>query len=157
LTQLCESIKFADHETLADTNDDDNEQNEHTGSTSIDNNKPTSASAHRQLPSPATPDGRYFVVRKRLWRLSNPALSASRRELLTRQLMAARRAVRTARNDVAELRRVRARVDAAKRALGERGPVWWAQTSDSDRDWNRCLVTNSPYKCWWESKVKDAI
>lgn len=66
---------------------------------------------------PVTPDGRYFVVRGRLWRMSNPALSEESREQLVRDLMAARRAVRAKEPDA------RARVDAAKRALGERGPV----------------------------------
>ena len=42
---------------------------------------------------PVTPDGRYFVVRGRLWRLSNPALSPAEREALTADLMTARRAV----------------------------------------------------------------
>ena len=73
---------------------------------------------------PRTPDGRYFVVRGRLWRLSNPALPADQREALVRTLMAARRAVRDARDDPAALRQARAQVDAAKRALGERGPPW---------------------------------
>ena len=40
---------------------------------------------------PTTPDGRYFVVRGRLWRCSNPALPPARRAELTRALMAARR------------------------------------------------------------------
>ena len=39
--------------------------------------------------------------------------------------MAARRAIRSARGDAVALARARAQVDAAKRALGERGPVWW--------------------------------
>ena len=39
-----------------------------------------------------TPDGRYFVVRGRLWRRANPSLPADRRELLVRELMNARRA-----------------------------------------------------------------
>lgn len=37
-------------------------------------------------------------------------------------------------------------VDEAKRALGERGPVWW---SDGVPDLNRHLVKNSPYWEWW--------
>jgi hypothetical protein len=61
-------------------------------------------------PYPVTPDGRYFVVRGRLWRMSNPDLPADLRAELVRELMDARR------------KRDRARVDAAKRALGERGP-----------------------------------
>ena len=88
---------------------------------------------------PVTPDGRYFVVRGRLWRMSNPALSEEDRERLVRDLMAARRAVRAKEPDA------RARVDAAKRALGERGPVWW---DDGARDWNRHLAKNTPYADW---------
>src|SRR5689334_920373 len=44
-----------------------------------------------QPPYPVTPDGRYFVVRGRLWRTSNPALAPDRREDLVRELMNARR------------------------------------------------------------------
>ena len=51
----------------------------------------------RSSDHPVTPDGRYFVVRGRLWRRSNPALGAEDRERLVRDLMAARRAVATAR------------------------------------------------------------
>ena len=40
-----------------------------------------------------TPDGRYFVVRGRLWRRANPNLSVEKRDLLVRELMNARRAV----------------------------------------------------------------
>jgi hypothetical protein len=83
---------------------------------------------------PVTPDGRYFVVRGRLWRLSNPALDDDRRQALVRELMEARRL------------RDRARVDAAKRALGERGPVWW---NDGAPDWNRHLARNTPYARWF--------
>lgn len=88
---------------------------------------------------PVTPDGRYFVVRGRLWRMSNPALSEGSRERLVRDLTAARRAVRAKEPDA------RARVDAAKRALGERGPVWW---DDGAKDWNRHLAKNTPYADW---------
>ena len=48
---------------------------------------------------PATPDGRYFVVRGRLWRLSNPALDEDVRATLVSDLMQARRAVRDARKN----------------------------------------------------------
>ena len=71
---------------------------------------------------PHTPDGRYFVVRGRLWRLADPALDAETRTALVGELMAARRAVRAARQDAPALTAARARVDVAKRALGERGP-----------------------------------
>lgn len=85
-----------------------------------------------------TPDGRYLVVRGRLWRATNPAL---------RQLMAARREVGRARRagDRQALARAGEAVDAAKRALGERGPVWWA---DGAPDYNRHLARNTPYAAW---------
>jgi hypothetical protein len=87
---------------------------------------------------PVTPDGRYFVVRGRLWRLSNPALPPERRQELVVELMNARR------------KRDRARVDAAKRALGERGTVWW---DDGAPDWNRHLAKNTPYAEWWAAQI----
>jgi hypothetical protein len=87
---------------------------------------------------PATPDGRYFVVRGRLWRLSDPGLPPDQRQELVNELMDARR------------KRDRARVDAAKRALGERGPVWW---DDGAPDWNRHLAKNTPYADWWAAQT----
>ena len=94
---------------------------------------------------PRTPDGRYFVVRGRLWRLSNPALTAEARDALVRALMSARRAVRNARGDGDEQACARAKVDAAKRALGERGPPWW---TDGAPDYNRRMARNTPYAEW---------
>jgi hypothetical protein len=44
-----------------------------------------------------TPDGRYIVVRGRLLRKANPALSDDERKRLVAELMAARRAVAAAR------------------------------------------------------------
>ena len=41
---------------------------------------------------PTTPDGRYFVVRGRLWRCSNPGLPAELRATLVADLMGARSA-----------------------------------------------------------------
>ncbi|MBP0494287.1 hypothetical protein [Roseomonas indoligenes] len=97
---------------------------------------------------PVTPDGRYFVVRGRLWRLSNPALPEDRRAALIKQLMAARRAVGTAlrAGDDDALRSARAAVDEAKVALGERGPVWW---TDGAPDLNRRMAANTPYAEWF--------
>ncbi|MDP5280080.1 hypothetical protein Q9Q95_14205 [Sphingomonas sp. DG1-23] len=97
---------------------------------------------------PITPDGRYFVVRGRLWRMTNPALAPRDRETLTKTLMAARRAVCTAlRNeDPASEAEARADVDRAKRALGERGPVWW---DDGAPDLNRRLARNTVYAAWF--------
>lgn len=96
-----------------------------------------------------TPDGRYIVVRGRLWRTSNRTLPASEREDLVKQLMDARRAVKTAAADPAALKAARRAVDAAKRGLGERGPVWW---KDGAPDFNRHLVKNSPYAQWYAER-----
>ena len=100
---------------------------------------------------PVTPDGRYFVVRGRLWRTSNPALPPERISALTRELMRARRAVGVAlrADDADALHAARAAVDAAKTALGERGPVWW---TDGAPDLNRHKVKDSPYAEWYQSK-----
>jgi hypothetical protein len=97
---------------------------------------------------PSTPDGRYFVVKGRLWRTSNPALPPDERQRLVDQLMAARRQVGVARRagDLDAERSARAAVDAAKRGLGERGPVWW---SDGAPDYNRRLAANTPYAGWY--------
>ncbi|WP_375403943.1 hypothetical protein [uncultured Sphingomonas sp.] len=97
---------------------------------------------------PVTPDGRYFVVRGRLWRCSNPALPPERRAELVRYLMDARRRVGAAlkTGDAEVERAARADVDRAKVALGERGPVWW---EDGAPDWNRRMAKNTSYKEWW--------
>lgn len=97
---------------------------------------------------PGTLDGRYFVVKGRLWRLSNPALAPDVRQHLVDQLMRARREVGLAvkAGDKDAERRARAAVDAAKHALGERGPVWW---HDGAPDYNRRLVANTPYAAWY--------
>lgn len=104
----------------------------------------------RTDPYPVTPDGRYFVVRGRLWRRANPALPAVEREQLVRELMSARRAVAAARrrSDAAALRRARDRVQAAKEGLGERGPVWW---SDGAPDLDRHTARTTPYREWYEA------
>ena len=94
---------------------------------------------------PVTPDGRYFVVRGRLWRLADPALSDERRQSLVSQLMAARRALR-GKPSPGQRARARREVDEAKRALGERGPVWW---TDGAPDYNRKLAKNTPYAQWY--------
>lgn len=97
------------------------------------------------MTSPAvTPDGRYLIVRGRLWRRSDPALDPARREALVRDLMDARRDVGRARRtgDAELLRDAGARVHAAKVALGERGPVWWR---DGAPDYTQHLVKNTPY------------
>ena len=62
--------------------------------------------------------------------------------------MDARRGVRDAlgSGDAEALSCARAAVDAAKRALGERGPVWW---TDGAPDHNRRMIANTPYADWW--------
>ncbi|KTT21256.1 hypothetical protein NS331_12365 [Pseudacidovorax intermedius] len=105
-------------------------------------------SAHAEAATaghPTTPDGRYFVVRGRLWRKANPQLPPAQREALVRQLMEARRALRGRRSDE-ERRAAREQVDQAKRALGERGLVWW---TDGAPDFNRRMARNTPYRDWF--------
>jgi hypothetical protein len=97
---------------------------------------------------PDTPDGRYFIVRGRLWRTSNPALAPDVRQQLVNELMQARRQVGLAKKagDPEAERAARDAVDAAKRGLGERGPVWW---TDGAPDLNRKMVANTPYAAWY--------
>ena len=84
-------------------------------------------------------------MRGRLWRASNPALSEAERQRHIDALMAARRAVRDAKDDPAAMKQARAAVQAAKVALGERGQVWW---TDGAPDFNRKLARNTPYAEW---------
>ncbi|QJE02249.1 hypothetical protein HH212_21335 [Massilia forsythiae] len=97
---------------------------------------------------PGTPDGRYFVVRGRLWRSSDPALAPDARQALVERLMGARRRVALARKagDADAERAAHADVDEAKRGLGERGPVWW---TDGAPDYNRHMAANTPYADWY--------
>ena len=102
-----------------------------------------------------TPDGRYIVVRGRLWRRANPDLDAEQRRALTAELMSARRAVGAALRgpDDAALAAARARINEAKIALGERGPVWW---SDGTPDQNRRMARNTDYADWYEALGRSA-
>lgn len=103
---------------------------------------------------PVTPDGRYLVVRGRLWRRSDPALPPAERERQVKALMTARRAVAAARrrgDPVAEAD-ARAAVDRAKIALGERGPVWW---EDGAPDLTRHLARTGPYAAWFAALAHD--
>ena len=103
-----------------------------------------------QMRYPVTPDGRYFVVRGRLWRCTNPGLNQDERERLTRELMQARAAVGRAKRagDEEGVRMARTAVNRAKVALGERGAVWW---TDGAPDYNRHLAKNTPYREWFAS------
>jgi hypothetical protein len=96
-----------------------------------------------------TPDRRYMVIRGRLWRLSSPFVEPAEHEKLVRELMAARRAVRTAATSQ-ERMAARQRVDIAKRALGERGDVWW---EDGAPDYNRRPVDETPYAAWFAGRA----
>jgi hypothetical protein len=95
-----------------------------------------------------TPDGRYVVVRGRLWRRSDPGLDEDRRSELVAELMAARRAKRDATDDAGR-EAARARVDRAKHDLGERGPVWW---DDGEPDLTRHLAKNTGYADWFAAQ-----
>ncbi|WP_229765809.1 hypothetical protein [Stenotrophomonas maltophilia] len=108
------------------------------------------------MPPLTTPDGRYLIVRGRLWRTTNPGLSEPEREHLVHELMDARRAVKSAKanGDEEALAAARRAVDSAKRGLGEHGPVWW---TDGERDWNRCLMKNSPYAGWFGNLAEGGV
>ena len=97
-----------------------------------------------------TPDGRYIILHGRLWRRHRPDLEPPERDRLVRDLMEARRAIRAGRRsgDRALLAAATAAVEAAKRGLGERGPVWW---SDGTPDLDRRLVQNTSYAAWYET------
>ena len=98
---------------------------------------------------PVTPDGRYFVVRGRLWRCSNPSLPSETKQTLVSELMQARQAKGEAirSGDAAGREAAQQRLDRAKHQLGERGPAWW---TDGTPDWNRHKVVNTPYADWYE-------
>jgi hypothetical protein len=119
--------------------------------------KPAGYSQAMSVPRkyPVTPDGRYFVVAGRLWRMSNPRLDEELRRSLVERLMAARRLVAVAKkaSDVEAERSARAAVDETKRQLGERGPVWW---TDGAPDFNRRMAVNTPYAAWYAALAPDA-
>lgn len=98
--------------------------------------------------SPKTPDGRYIVVRGRLWRATNPGVDEAERKRLVSDLMDARREIGQSRDDPHALKAARERVHETKVRLGERGPVWW---TDGKPDLNRHLVKNTDYAEWYES------
>ena len=100
---------------------------------------------------PRTPDGRYFVSKSRLWRCTDPRLEEPERRAAVKALMQARRAVRGAEGEA--LAEARAAVDAAKRRLGERGPVWW---DDGAPDEGGLHPKNSSYTGWWAALSEEA-
>ena len=100
------------------------------------------------MKNPVTPDGCYFVVRGRLWRVAYPGLDEAERTELVDRPMAARRAVRDAKKEAdreAEGAAHKA-VDEVKRALGERGPAWW---DDGSPDLNRHMAKSTPCADWY--------
>ena len=101
-----------------------------------------------EQPYPITPDGRYLVVRGRLWRRSNPKLPEAERSRFVHDLMEARRDVARAKRsgDDALGEDAHRRVQQAKEALGERGPVWW---DDGAPDYTRHLARTTPYRDWF--------
>ena len=80
--------------------------------------------------------------------MTDPAIPSEHRAELVRELMTARRAVRSAKGDHSRLAQAHAAVDAVKRQLGERGPVWW---SDGAPDYNRKMARNTPYASWFSN------
>lgn len=99
-----------------------------------------------------TPDGRYLVVRGRLWRRSDPSLAPADRQAAVDELMDARRAVGAAKRAGDPTAPARARVQAAKEALGERGPVWW---DDGAPDLTRHLARTTGYADWYAAQEGD--
>ena len=81
---------------------------------------------------PTTPDGRYFIVKNRKWRATDPSIPEALRIQLVKVLMHARREVAKALKleDKQLEKQARSRVNDAKIALGERGEVWWESYTD---------------------------
>ena len=80
--------------------------------------------------------------------MANPGLDHKQRQDLVGRLMKARGAIRAAKQSAdlkAEAGAHRA-VDEVKRALGERGPVWW---DDGSPDLNRHMAKNTVYADWY--------
>ena len=71
--------------------------------------------------------GRYVLIDGRRWRATDPSIPEDERVRLVGELMRARRDVGGAlrAGDADAEREARARVHAAKVALGERGEKWW--------------------------------
>lgn len=94
-----------------------------------------------------TEDGHFVVIDGRRWRATDPDIPEDTAAELRRALMSARRAVGAARkaHDEDAERTARARVHAAKTALGERGTPWWEQTPDERRArWEAGLPSGAP-------------
>ncbi len=80
--------------------------------------------------------------------MANPGIGEAERAALVGRLMAARRAVREAKRSEDREGEAAAHkaVDEVKRALGERGPVWW---DDGAPDLNRHMAKTTTYADWY--------
>lgn len=74
-----------------------------------------------------TEDGHYIVIGGRKWRATDPGIPSQLEAQLVKELMKARRLVKT------EGDSVRYRVHDAKVALGERGEPWWEPTREGQK------------------------
>lgn len=74
-----------------------------------------------------TPDGHHVVVDGRRWRATDTSIPEALRAELVKELMRARRLVRSRGDEV------RPFVHDAKVALGERGEPWWEEPSETGR------------------------
>lgn len=74
-----------------------------------------------------TEDGHHIVVDGRRWRATDTSIPEPLRAELVKELMRARRLVRTRGDEV------RPFVQDAKVALGERGEPWWEEPSEAGR------------------------
>ena len=99
-----------------------------------------------------TPDGRYFIAKGRLWRCTNPKLDAEEIAKWKSELGKARAAVRNCGDDDNALKQARRKVQEAKVALGERGPVWW---TDGAQDETMTFARNSSYAQFWQDLSQD--
>lgn len=81
-----------------------------------------------------TEDGHFVVIDGRRWRATDPAIPDDVAAELRKVLMAARRDVGKALRAGEDPAPARARVQAAKVALGERGTPWWEQSLRERRE-----------------------
>ncbi len=75
----------------------------------------------------------YTLIKGRHWRCTDPDIPDNLRQQLVNELMAARRGVAAGKkaDDDKAIAAARARVQAAKVALGERGPKWWLEMDEA--------------------------
>jgi hypothetical protein len=88
-----------------------------------------------------TDDERWLVVDGRRWRRQDPSLPEDVAAELRSHLGRARSAIGRAGRDGTDPAPHRARVQAAKVGLGERGTPWWDQTAEERRHrWETALT-----------------